>query len=73
MCHYKNAVAAYRMARRFIGINAYEAESYRLMMISCVRKHIAATECLADDDFEAVRKEVIWEAFEDLRKGPIAA
>ena len=73
MCHYKNAVAAYRMARRFIGINAYEAESYRLMMLSCVRKYIAATECLTEADFEAVRKEVIWEAFQDLRREPIAA
>ena len=73
MCHYKNAVAAYRMARRFMGINAYEAESYRLMMLSCVRKYIAETECLTEADFEAVRKEVIWEAFQDLRKTPIAA
>lgn len=65
MCHYKNAVAAYRTARRFIGISPYEAESYRRMMLAFVRKHIAATECLTEADFDAVRKEVVWEAFQD--------
>jgi len=62
MCHYKNAVAAYRMARRFAKVNAYEAESYRQMMRGCIRKHIAATECLNDDDYFELYFEAVKEA-----------
>jgi hypothetical protein len=62
MCHYKNAVAAYNMCRRFRKVSAYEAESYRQMMRGCIRKHIAATECLSDDDYLEIYFEVVKDA-----------
>jgi hypothetical protein len=59
MCHYKNAVAYYGMARRFAKVNAYEAESYRIAMRSSIRKYIKECYTLTDDDYLDVYLNVV--------------